>query len=350
MTGWFKDLWDTVAGLFRGFGDNLPQVIVALSLLGWIVTTILPEFGLPMSTASPTWLKPLCEIFLAGGFFAWLTKSIAFRTLIRTELHAIVYEAKHLDRREDRLELLKNTLVANKVPLSVCEIGLTDLLAFMHQPDRPYHTERVRRIVWFDWIDEVKGLVSIRTSHQYLMVKSDPNAEFSIKGALQSNIRQQGIITPKFEKCLIERVLQGERREKVNDKLPTVTAREPTPTTPHVWDWNIEIPRGERFLIETVWIGGHDIDEENAFMYQTPVFAKTLEVEVYYPIEKMNVQFVEIGGLSSLFEPEERSKKGFKAVSKSLLLPRHGYIFTVQRHPRGTAEPPSSTHPTEASP
>ena len=109
--------------------------------------------------------------------------------------------------------------------------------------------------------------------------------------------------------------------------------KEPTPTTPHVWDWNIRSQ--EAVLIETVWIGGHDIDEECVHVPDTGV-RQDLEVEVYYPIEKMNA-VRGVGGLSSLFEPEERSEE-LQGGLKSLLC--LGMAIFSPWHPRGTADTP----------
>ncbi|MCB1745378.1 MAG: hypothetical protein KDK91_33740, partial [Gammaproteobacteria bacterium] len=75
----------------------------------------------------------------------------------------------------------------------------------------------------------------------------------------------------------------------------------------------------------------HNILKDNAFLYQTPVFAKGLTLNVTYPEYSLSVMFTELGGREAGFEAEPVDAGTMRHRCTGLLLPGTGYILTLQR-------------------
>lgn len=136
-----------IGSMFKGFRRDLPQLLIIVASAVWLITLLLPASWLP-PTPELDAVRSLAYAVVAGGFFGWLTKSIAFRKVLQEELTDILYSPKHLSEESPRLQYLQNTLVAIGLPEQVAKTAAPIFVERLHSPEHPYYYTEPPRLSW----------------------------------------------------------------------------------------------------------------------------------------------------------------------------------------------------------
>lgn len=259
------------------------------------------------------------------GFFGWMTKSYAFRTVLREELTKIVYDVEELRKRKNLDEIRRNVSVASGLPVQIAELGWQALMYNMWNADRPYYYERLSRTHKLTWVDAVAGKLRIQTSFSGRLCSTDPSKGFILRNRVSGSVSEKFDEEPKLIKW---RAIEASKpfanicrtsfcQDQDDKELFSVCA---------------DLPAGASFDVDVCWTFGQDIDHDNLIVFETLTFVQKLEVYVDYDPSVMKVTFRELG-LSSFVDDSTNplSERPIAKHSSGLLIPWNGYILTVQR-------------------
>jgi len=312
---------DLLLNFWRLFIDSLPVLMIITALIAYLVS-FLPHFD----DGAKTHIRAISLAILASGFFSWLTKSTVFRGVLRDELTKSYFEPAALSARKDVTELWKNVSVAAGLPKEFAELGWQGLLQRMIDGQRQFYYSVLTREHVFAWVDQAKGVVSIRTRVHGTLLSVAPDRPIDFV---------TGVVGRKGEKLNSPPKLIGFTIIPLNPvtTCAAIKAEAFAQESGARYVVSRQLPPSREYKVDMEWEYQQDVDEDSLVIFESKSFIKHLTLKATFRKKEMTVVFRELGNIEMKDDPDGSATICRQSGEKGLLTPYNGYILAIHRRP-----------------
>lgn len=269
-------------------------------------------------------LKAIGTAALAGGIFAWLTKTAQLSGAIREELEQTIYSQRHLRHRKDIKDLwIAATRALHEETFQAIDEKLYNAISKHYLPTQNRFYYRIaKRVIELKLIDRDTRVVRI-ISHFEAELVPDKGPE-SIKRPMKFNqIAMPAALERPEARC---QILHPETRALIKEASAQGTIESGNETILKV---ELEIDANDIVLCSDKALYYQSLNEDNWITLRANTFVDGMSVDIHFDPRELVVQHQPIGNIS-FFQNGPQAENCIKVRTNDLIFARLGIMISMQ--------------------
>lgn len=258
------------------------------------------------------------DIFVIGVIIGYLSNAAQFLGIFKQDLQDIIYGKEFIKQTKDITPLWENVskeMFKNKFP-AIHKEFLKVINEYFPKNEVSFYNDYESHIT-IEWIDRENGIIHVVDSASFELI-ADTTDEFEYPLKTWTRVKYKGVYENKITEFTVNNTIpdiEDVKSYRDNDDI--------------CHEQKVKLKGSTKYEIRYVREKKYCIDDDYYIGFRAKYIVNKLRVSLDYP-DDIDAIFT-CRGTQSDFEEVKNSKRRIEKKYKSIILPRQGYIFALQK-------------------